>query len=208
MNTVSREETRTRTRSGPRSKKPVQVAVVAILMGAGVVTSLAHIVGVAGDAVLVTPPDVTQDQNESDTAIQSFDEKQCFTLMADLETDQGTIPAGTEVSCHMMRVDPVTDTLLQGVALFDAQILGVISGSEELDDSDSPCGDGVIYPAAGVEDFRGLEQDTQADAYRPVQGGCGLQLRSEVPPDSFQDQVRIITKCCDEKGDDPDCCED
>jgi hypothetical protein len=204
MNPVTREETRGRTRSARRSRRAVQAAVVVFLIGAGAVTSLAHIIMVGGDAVLLTPDDVRQDQNESDTDMLAFDEKQCITLKDDLETDQGTIPAGTSVSCHMMRVDPANGgVVLQGTAIFDAPIIGVISDSELLDESDDPCGlDDTTYPDPGDEEFRGLEDFQPNDQYRPVQQGCGLQLRSDVP--SFQDEVRVITECCEEEN----CCGD
>jgi hypothetical protein len=204
MQPVTSERARIRTGLGPRPRRPVQAAVVAILMGAGAVSVLAQIVAVGGDAVLLTPNDVTQDQNESDTDMLAFDENQCITLTEDLVTDQGIIPEGTQVSCHMMRVDPVNGATLQGTAIFDAPILGVISDSALLDASDDPCGlAGTTYPAAGAEPFRGIES-TQADAYRPVAGGCGLQFRSEVPALSFQDEVRVVTRCCKDEN----CCGD
>ncbi len=179
--------------------RAVQTATILVLVGGGALTALASIVGVGGDAVELTLNDVCQDQNQSDTQIRVFDENQCITLQNDLVTDQGVIPAGTEVSCHIARSDPANPpTTLQGGIIFDAPILGVISSSADLNASDDPCGlDTTTYCQ---EDFRGLEAN-QADAYQRV-GDCGLKLRTEVT--DFQDQARIITECCPEGE---DCCE-
>lgn len=205
MTNEIREETRPGGRGAPRSRRPMQAGAIVALLGAWSFSALAHIVNVGGDAVLFTPASVVQDQNESDTDITSFDEKQCFTLQDDLETDQGTIPAGTSVSCHMMQADPANPPqTYQGTTVFDGPILGVISDSQLLEDSDDPCGLGTVDypPPAGFLDFRGLESSQPADQYRRVQGGCGLQVEMDVP--SFQDQIRIVTACCDEGE---DCCD-
>ncbi len=194
--------TRSRGRSARVSTTAFRSAVVLISIGAGAVTALAGIVAVGGDAVLFTPDDVTQDQNESDVSIAVFEEEQCILLTEDLVTDQGVIPAGTSVSCHMARADPNGGVVLDGTILFDAPILGVISSSALLDDSDDPCGlAGTTYPAAGAEPNRGLEGLQASDRYRR-NGDCGLQVQMDVP--NFQDQVRVITECCKEAN----CCGD
>jgi hypothetical protein len=179
--------------------RAVQTATILVLVGGGALTALASIVGVGGDAVELTLDNVCQDQNESDTEIRAFDENQCITLKNDLVTDQGVIPAGTAVSCHIARSDPDSPpTTLQGGMLFDAPILGVISSSAGLNASDDPCGlDTTTYCQ---EAFRGLEAG-QADAYQLV-SDCGLKVRMEVT--EFQDQARIITECCPEGE---ECCE-
>ena len=204
MTNPIRGETRSGGRAGgPRSRRPMQAGAIVALLGAWTVSALAHIVNVGGDAILFTPAGVVQDQNQSDTNITSFDEKQCITLKDDLETDQGTIPAGTSVSCHMMQADPANPPqTYQGTAVFDGPILGVISDSGLLDDSDDPCGlKTVDYPLPAAEPFRGLEAFQPTDQYRRVQGGCGLQVQFDVP--SWQDEVRVITECCEEGE---DCC--
>lgn len=205
MTNEIREETRAGGRArAPRGTRRMQAGAIVALLGGWTVSALAHIVSVGGDAILFTPASVVQDQNESDTDISSFDEKQCFTLKADLETDQGTIPAGTSVSCHMMQADPANPPqTYQGTAVFDGPVLGVISDSALLDASDDPCGLAAVdYPLpAGFLNFRGLEASQATDNYRRVQGGCGVQVQMDVP--SFQDQIRVITECCDEGE---DCC--
>jgi hypothetical protein len=204
MINVTRVETQPTRRLAPRSRRPVQLGAVAALLAAWTVSALAQIVAVGGDAVLFTPNSVVQDQNESDTSILAFDENQCFTLTADLETDQGIIPEGTLVSCHMMRSDPANPPqTYQGTAVFDGPILGVISDSALLDDSDDPCGlANTDYPAPMTEPFRGLEAFQATDQYQRVQNGCGLQVQMDVP--GYQDEVRVITECCEEGE---DCCE-
>jgi len=180
--------------------RAVQAAIILALVGGGALTALASIVGVGGNVVELTLNNVCQDQNQSNASIRAFDENQCVTLKDDLVTDQGVIPAGTEVSCHIARFDPANPPLTrQGGIVFDAPIIGVISTSADLNASDDPCGlDTTTYCQ---EDFRGLEP-TQADAYQRV-GECGLKVKMEVT--DFQDQVRIITECC---PDGEDCCED
>jgi len=179
--------------------RAVQAAAILALVGGGALTALASIVGVGGDAVELVLNNVCDGQNQNDFDIRAFDENQCITLQNDLVTDQGVIPAGTEVSCHIARSDPANPpTTLEGGILFDAPILGVISASADLNASDDPCGlDTTTYCQ---EDFRGLESG-QADAYQRS-GDCGLKVRMEVT--DFQDQVRIITECCPEGE---ECCE-
>jgi hypothetical protein len=178
--------------------RAVQAAIILALAGGGAVTALASIVGVGGAVVEMNLNDVCEGQNQNDAQIRAFDENQCVTLQNDLVTDQGVIPAGTEVSCHIARFDPANPPItLQGGIRFDAPILGVIT-SAELDASDDPCGlDTTTYCQ---EPFRGLES-TQADAYQ-LSGECGLKVRMEVT--EFQDQVRVITECCPEGE---ECCE-
>ena len=179
--------------------RAVQAATIFALIGGGAITALASIVAVGGDAVELTLNNVCEGQNENDTHIPAFDENQCITLTNDLVTDQGVIPAGTEVSCHIARFDPANPPItLEGGIRFDAPILGVISTSADLNASDDPCGlDTTTYCQ---EAFRGLEP-TQADAYQRA-GECGLKVRMEVT--EHQDQVRIITECCPEGE---ECCE-
>lgn len=203
MTNEIREETRSGGRAAPRTRRRLQAGAIVALLGGWTVSALAHIVNVGGDAILFTPNSVEQDQNESDTDISSFDEKQCFTLKDDLVTDQGVIPAGTSVSCHMMQADPASPPqVYQGTAVFDGQVLGVISDSAGLEATDDLCGLGTVdYPdPPPLGDFRGLEAAQPNDDYRRVMGGCGLQVKMDVP--SFQDQIRIITECCDGE----DCC--
>jgi len=177
----------------------LQVATAVAALGIGASPSFATIIAVAPDVVLSTPADVSLDQTESDVQIIAFDEQQCVTLHDDLETDQGIIPDGAEVSCHFFHMDSANGgPILDGKARFDADIIGVISSSALLDASDRPCGlTTVIYPAPGVEPFRGLEAFQANDRYQVIQAGRGIKVQMDVP--SYSDQLRVIT-CCPGNG--------
>lgn len=165
----------------------------AVLAGGAAVASAA-IVAVFGDAVQFTPASVVLNATQSNTRFAAFNERQCFQLAKKLVVDEGEIPAGTWVSCHFNHADPSVagGTSFTGRVRYDQPIIGVISTSTGLDDSDAVCGNGVIYPAPGVELNRGLEVGTP-DAYQIVFGGFGIALRFDVP--SFSDQVRVINSC-------------
>jgi hypothetical protein len=177
------------------------MAAVTAALGIGASSGFATIVAVVPDVVLFQPADVRLNQTQSNVQIDGFDEKQCFKLGADLTTDQGLIAAGTVVSCHFFHLDPVNGApVLEGKARFDDLILGVISDSGLLDDSDAPCQELdaagnplVIYPMPGVEANRGLDPNQVNDRYQIIQGGLAIKIRMDVP--SFSDQVRVVTRC-------------
>jgi hypothetical protein len=179
-------------------------------LGIGASSGLAAIVAVVPDVVLFQPADVRLNQTQSNVQIDGFDEKQCFKLGADLTTDQGILAAGTVVSCHFFHLDPVNGApVLEGKARFDDLILGVISSSTLLDDSDVPCQEldaagnpVVIYPVPGAEPDRGLDAGQVNDRYQVIQGGLAIKIRMDVP--AVSDQVRVVTRCvC--VASDPEC---
>ncbi len=179
-------------------RKSLQAVFATAALVAGSTSALATIVAVAPDAVLFVPADVRLDQTESNVRIIAFDEKQCRTLPADLHTGQSMIGAGTKISSHLLHMDPVNAAVvLDGKARFDAQILGVISSSSLLDDSDFLRRPGVIYPMPGAELNSGLEAFQPNDRYQIIQAGQAIHVQMDVP--SFSDQVRVIT-CCEESG--------
>lgn len=145
------------------------------------------------------PASVELDKLESDTDISAFDEEQCVTAAVAVQTDQGWIPAGTPFSCHFFHSDPVTvppGSLLTGRAMFDTEIIGVISTTADLDASDGVCGlQTTAYPT-GVAPHRGFEP-AQADAYQLL-NPFALRVRMEVP--STFDQMRVLTCCPGEPG--------
>lgn len=195
------------TPSYPRSapaRRLLLVAAATAFAVAAAPRAEAAITGVVPDVVLFTPTDVSLHQTESDTDIIAFDERQCFSLVDDLVTDTNVIPAEpwNVVSSHLLLLDPETGGfVLDGKASFDGQIIGVISSSSGLDDSDAECGlSTVTYPAPGTEANRGLEGFQANDRYRIIQGGRGIQVQMDVP--SFSDQIRVIT-CCPEHNCDP-----
>lgn len=174
-----------------------KLALTTIGLAAG--TASAAIVATGLDAVQFVPNDVRLNQTESDVRIIAFNERQqCVTLPFDLQVDNGVIPKGTKLKSHFIHADPDTTLLLDGRVRFDTQILGVISTSAGLDATDVPFGrPGVVYPAPGAEPNRGLEPGIQADQYQIIFGGFGIQVRLEVPLDSFSDQLRVLNCCGD-----------
>ena len=162
--------------------------------------AMSHITGVVPDIVINQPPDVSLNQTESDTEIKGFDEQQCITLSFDLKTDQGRIQEGIPLSCHFFHADPVTSTNLLGRASFDGKIIGVISTSDGLYESDpvTVCGlANVIYPPLphSNEPNRGLENFQPNDYYNVSGNRHKIEISVDVP--SFSDQVRVITECTD-----------
>ena len=179
-----------------RSRRTLQVAAATAGFAMTATSVPAAIVATAPDVLLIAPPaSVVQGALESNMRIFAFNERQCFPLPADLDTDQGLIHAGTKVSCHLLHTDPAQPPIvLTGKARFNALILGVVNDSADLDASDGPCKwQNTVYPAAGTEPFRGLEPAQPNDQYNIIQGGFGIQVRMDVP--SFLDQVRVITRC-------------
>lgn len=175
-----------------------KLAVILIGLAAG--TASATIVATGLDAVQFVPVDVRLDQTESDVRIIAFNERQlpCVILKDDLPVDQGVIPKGTKLKSHFIHADPVNALLLEGRVRFDTQIVGVISTSAGLDATDALFGrPGVVYPNPGDEDFRGLEPGVQADQYQIIAGGFAIQVRLQVPFDSFSDQIRVLNCCGD-----------
>jgi len=173
------------------------VAAATAVLAVGATSVLAAIVMVQPDIVEFTPTDVRLDQTQSDVRIIGFDEKQCFQLGANLDTDRGSIAAGTNVSCHFFHMDPVTGgPVLDGRARFDGNILGVISRTALLDASDVTCTapgvPGVLYPT-GTNANRGLEAFQPNDRYQIIEAGFGIRIQMDVP--SFLDQVRVVTSC-------------
>jgi hypothetical protein len=166
------------------------VAVAATSAAAAIVGTAPVFVQVLPAPVSVAPGGLLSDLN-----LFSFNERQCFPVPGGgVATDSGVIPAGTLVSSHFLHGQPVTNLLLSGQVLFNGPILGVISTSAGLDATDAAFGaPGTIYPTGQA--FRGLEAG-QADAYAIVAGGFGINARMEVPPASFLDQIRVITRCC------------
>jgi hypothetical protein len=178
-----------------RGRRGLRLAAAAVVLVSGVSVAFANIVAVVPDVVLFTPADVRLNATQSDVRIIGFNER-CVELASPLHTDQGVIPAGERVQCHFFHNDPWNPpTLLDGRARFDNDIIGVISSSALLDDSDPVCGrPGVVYPAAGTEPFRGFEAFQPDDRYQIIYGGRGIEIQSDVT--AYTDQLRVVT-CCD-----------
>ncbi len=181
------------------SKATLSIVAAVGVLGVAAQSSLASIIAVVPSIVVFTPASVVLDATQSNVDIIGFDEKQCFQLPSNVVTDQGGIAAGTLVSCHFFHADPLPGAalVLTGKARFDENILGVISSTALLYDSDLECGlTTVTYPPTGAEANRGLEGFQPNDRYQVINGGRGIQIQMDVP--SFSDQVRVITECCPE----------
>lgn len=186
-------------RPASRSKWISKAAAVTAGLAMTAASVSAAIVAVWPAVVGVPPPaSVVLDQQESDTAIIAFNERQCFWLPAGgLDTDQRHLPGNLRVSCHLLHMDPASPpVLLSGRARFDSMILGVISDSDLLDASDDICKRLVppvtTYPPLGTEPDRGLES-TQPDQYQISPNGFAIQV--EMNARGASDQVRVITRC-------------
>jgi hypothetical protein len=184
-------------RTASPARAPWKLAAATVGLALAATSAGAAIVAVLPDIVVFVPNDVRLNQTESDIRMIAFNERPCFSLNFDLVTDDGIIPKNTRMSSHFVHGDPDNTLLLNGRVRFDNTIIGVISTSTGLDASDGPCGrPGVVYPVAGAEPNRGLEPTTQADQYTIIAGGTGLEVDMEVPPASFSDQIRVLTRCC------------
>jgi hypothetical protein len=162
-------------------------------------SATAAIVATAPAAVQIAPPpSVELNQLQSNVNLFAFNERQCFRLNFNLQTDKGFIPAFTRMSSHFVSGDPFAQLLLTGRVRFDGPIIGVISSTALLDASDASCGAaGTVYPT-GLEPNRGFELAPQADAYQIIAGGFGIEVTMDVPPLSFSDHLRVLTRCdCD-----------
>jgi hypothetical protein len=183
-------------RSSARAHAPRRWKLVIATLAVATTAASAAIVATAPAFTQIAPPAaVVLGALQSDVDLFAFNERQCFQLPVPLQTDNGVIPKGTLVSSHFLHGDPVNTLLLDGRVLFNGPILGVISTTLLLDASDATCGAaGVVYPT-GTEINRGLEVG-QPDGYAIIAGGFGIVARMDIPPASFSDQIRVITRCC------------
>ncbi len=145
---------------------------------------------------VISAPGSMLDMGAMNSEPQGFDELQNFTLMADLIVDNGTITAGTTINSQMIFLNPnPSDTINFHNALwtFGEDILGVISSSIGLDDSDFLGAPGTLYPL-GL-DYRGLEDAPGIgdDIYTISDNTLAMDMhvfRGSVDPG---DWVRVIT---------------
>ena len=112
-----------------------------------------------------TPDNTVGDNNFNDFNLYGFDESQNINLAADLTIDiladgigggsgSGVISAGTIIASHYIFFDPASLRTQIGDITFDSNILGIITSSANLNDSDFLANTGVNYLSPGL---RGLE---------------------------------------------------
>jgi hypothetical protein len=188
-----------------------------VLIGAAVLaTSLvaagsgsSAIVGTTGADVQIAPPvSVIPGALESDTQMESFDEKQDIALPSAVPVDistpglydssasltPGTIPAGTRVSSEFVHCDKLGSTgahlQLDGTVTTDSDILGIAILGPTLDASDAILGDaGTVYPTGDPQ--RRLNLDGQNDFVLYQVNRRTVEVHCDITSDV--DQVRIIT---------------
>lgn len=108
--------------------------------------------------IIAAPASVELNVLESDTQIRVFDEKQDVVLASDIVTNGGpdgqftpnTLLTGTQLSSHLVHVDPVQATSLNEIfnatITFDGRIAGLIWMTGDLINTDSLFGlDGTLY---------------------------------------------------------------
>jgi MYXO-CTERM domain-containing protein len=148
---------------------------VSLILG---ITAAAH-AGLTGTGDVIGPPTVSTNLNlgQSESAkIQLLNEQQNVTLISPLQLDltagylnslggwwqantqgitvasQGTLPAGTQVSSHMIHFDPVGNPaafqLADATIQFTQPILGLVVANTTLANSDFLGAAGYTYPAA------------------------------------------------------------
>lgn len=143
--------------------------------------------------IVPAPSSVLDDGLSSSDAQLGFDEVQGFTLMRDITTDQGVIPAGTIVDSHMILLNPVSEsTALEAVNdwLFSGVILGTMSDSDgtlEAAASDLLGLGTIVYPDGGFPG-RGMELPDTPIIVSPAALRVGMQFTGE-----SGDWIRVVT---------------
>ena len=185
------------------------LAAAALAAGAG-----ATIVSTSGQMTLIpAPPSVDLGALQSNTTMFAFDEQQCVRTTRDLPVDitvpgtyddsidltPGVIPAGTLVSSHFVDADKIgigaPPIQLEGSIVTSADILGIAILAHSLDVTDVLGAPGTIYPTGKFG--RGLNLDDQNDFVVEQIDKRTVVVHSQVR--LHADQVRVITRCADEK---------
>lgn len=182
----------------------------------------AALVGSTGDITIVANPvSVAANVTESSTSIIAFEEKQGYTLSAELLVDElygtgsaGSVSAGTTINSHFLHFDPVgTCGLnaclvdLSGSLTFGEQIIGLIwtglsSGAapvtdQLLDASDYLGAVGTYYETGalgrGFEIGEFWDVQNRSDIFTVSADGKSLSYVYTQASELRQDQFRVIT---------------
>jgi PEP-CTERM motif len=132
-----------------------------------------------------TPDSVGNDNFQSPNLFE-FDEDQNIMLTAPLVVNVASspIPAGTIVASHYVFFDPGPSEHIIGTVDFDADILGIITATTELANSDFLANTGVNYLNPGN---RGLEAGDSVTISGP------RQILFDTVASSPGDYVRVLT---------------
>ena len=113
-----------------------------------------------GVFTIISPPTMTGNNNQTSNNVFAWNEKQNYTLGANLLVDIGsTIVAGTKISVHGITFDPRGSETVEFFAKFDRPILGIITSRGLLMASDYLGAPGTTYNSPGS---RGLEANDLA----------------------------------------------
>jgi hypothetical protein len=132
------------------------------------------------------PPNSVGNDNFQSPNLYEFDEDQNILLTAPLVVNVGSspIPAGTIVASHYVFFDPGPSEHIIGTVDFDADILGIITTTTDLANSDFLTNTGVNYLNPGN---RGLEAGDSVTISGP------RQILFDTVASSPGDYVRVLT---------------
>jgi hypothetical protein len=165
----------------------------------------AHALIIESDSTgeLIAPPASVADDapGAENTQQQGFNEQQNVVLEVDIETDQGTIFAGTLISSHMIFLNSSGSTLIEDrdTWTFSGAILGVMSdrrGTLEAATSSLLGASGTFYP--GSFTARGLERNSPTSCTTSSSDDCydisGNELDLFMRVTEPGDWIRVITE--------------
>lgn len=142
--------------------------------------------------IIAAPAEALDHAIASATHMLGFDERQDVRLAADIAVDDGVIPAGTQVSSHMILLN-VPDGTPSAFGIndwrFSGRIIGVMSDRDgQLEAASTPLlgAPATRYPPAG-HGFRGIETNDRYAILAPT------VLRVEFHVWQPGDWIRVIT---------------
>ena len=132
------------------------------------------------------PPNSVGNDNFQSPNLFGFDEDQNILLTAALVVDVGSspIPAGTTVASHYIFFDPGPTQHIIGTVDFDADVLGILTATTNLANSDFLANTGVNYLNPSL---RGLEPGDSVTISGP------RQILFDTVADTPGDYVRVLT---------------
>lgn len=138
--------------------------------------------------ILVPPFTVGDDDQQANTKLFAFNERQNVALGSNLALDLGgTLLAGTRVASHGVVFDPLNSRTVEGFVTFDRPILGLIWLTSKLNATDAALGLASITYDIG-DPARGLEgPDRTGTSF------SGNTLFIDWTASSPGDNIRVLT---------------